>query len=249
MKSLLLYLSAILVLAGPCWCQFRGGQDYRATVGPITEVLRRGKISGSLEYWGSCNNEHIFPDFPTISTPSSPSAPPLQTLREMFAGDSDMQVTQQPDGTIRMVEKSVPQDLLNVKIGHISFDEENKTRSPMWFPANVLRFITHGPEVETFKKDHGIRQVGETLSQASTPVPRVSGELNNVTLSQALDYMLKTFPGLWVYENCPGSGNDKRVVVFAFYRTGNNRCGSRFLNAGKLEQIGVSLGDDLPQLW
>jgi hypothetical protein len=35
-----------------------------------------------------------------------------------------------------------------------------------------------------------------------------------------LDYMLKTFPGLWVYENCPGSGKDKRVVVFAFYRTG-----------------------------
>ena len=42
----------------------------------------------------------------------------------MFANDEDMQVTQAPDGTIRMVEKSVPQDLLNVKIGHISFDEE-----------------------------------------------------------------------------------------------------------------------------
>jgi hypothetical protein len=59
------------------------------------------------------------------------------------------------------------------------------------------------------------------INQASSPVPRVSGELNNVTLSEALDYMLKTFPGLWVYENCHGSGNDKtRVVVFAFYRSG-----------------------------
>jgi hypothetical protein len=138
----------------------------------------------------------------------------------MLANDEDMQVTQEPDGTIRMVEKSVPKDLLNVKIGHISFDEEHKTRYPMYFPANVLRLITHAPEVETFKKDHGIRQLGETLSEASTPVPRVSGELNNVALSEALDYMLKTFPGLWVYENCPGSGKDKRVVVFAFYRTG-----------------------------
>jgi len=138
----------------------------------------------------------------------------------MFADDEDMQVTQEPDGTIRMVEKSVPQDLLNVKIGHISFDEEHRTGLPMFFPINVLRFITHVPEVETFMKGHGIRQPPQMLNEASSPVPRVSGELNNVTLSEALDYMTKTFPGLWVYENCPGSGKDERVVIFAFYRTG-----------------------------
>jgi hypothetical protein len=51
--------------------------------------------------------------------------------------------------------------------------------------------------------------------------PGVSGELNNVTVSQALDYMLKTLPGLWVYKNCPGDGKDKRLVLFTFYRTGN----------------------------
>jgi len=137
----------------------------------------------------------------------------------MFAKDEDMQVTQEPGGTIRMVEKGAPQDLLNVKISHISFDEENKRGLPMYFPKNVLWFITHVPEVETFMKDHGIRQPPQMQNEASSPVPRVSGELNNVTLSQALDYMLKSFPGLWVYENCPGSGANKRVVVFAFYRS------------------------------
>lgn len=139
----------------------------------------------------------------------------------MFANDEDMQVTQEPDGTIRMAEKSVPQDLLNVKIGHISFDEEHKARYPMNFAKNVLWFITHTQEVETFMRDHDIRQPPQMQNEASSSVPRVSGELNNVTLSEALDYMLKTFPGLWVYENCPGSGKDNRVVVFAFYRTGS----------------------------
>ena len=90
----------------------------------------------------------------------------------------------------------------------------------MYISQNVLQFITHAPEVETFMKDHGIRQPPRMINQSSSPVPRVSGELNNITLSEALDYMLKTFPGLWVYENCPGSGENKRVVVFAFYRTG-----------------------------
>ena len=220
MKNLLLYWVAASVLIGPCWGQSRGGQAYRATVEPITEVLRRSKISGSLEYWGRCNSEGPIPDFPSVTTPPSNSSSPLETLRQMFANDEDMQVTQEPDGTIRMVEKSVPQDLLNVKIGHISFDEEHKTRYPMYVPQLVLGFITRTQEVVTFMKDHNIRQPEQMINQASSPVPRVSGELNDVTLSQALDYMLKTFPGLWVYETCPGSGKDKRVVVFAFYRTG-----------------------------
>jgi hypothetical protein len=137
----------------------------------------------------------------------------------MFVNDEDMEVTQDQDGHVRMAEKSVPQDLLNVRIGHISFDDEQNT-SPMFIPQNVLWFITHTQEIETFKKDHRIRQLGGMINEASNLVPRVSSELNNVTLREALDHVLKTFPGLWVYENCPGSGKNERVVVFAFYRTG-----------------------------
>ena len=138
----------------------------------------------------------------------------------MFTNDEDMEVTQEPDGMIRIVEKSVPQDLLNLKIRHISFDEENK-KLPMSFPINVLWVITHSSEVVTFMKDNDIRLVPTMMNEASSPVPRVSGELNNVTLSQALDYTLKTFPGLWVYENCPSDNKYKRVALFTFYRTGN----------------------------
>jgi hypothetical protein len=151
MKNVWLHLSAIFVLVCPCWCQFRGGQDYRETVGPITDVLRRGKISASLEFWGSCSDQYTFPDFPPVTIPSSHSAPPLQTLREMFKDDKEMQVTQELDGTVRMIEKSVPQDLLNVQIGRISFDEEQKRVSPMYIPQNVLRFITHVPPPQKSK--------------------------------------------------------------------------------------------------
>lgn len=220
MKNQWIRLLAILGLVSPCWCQYRAGQDYKTAIPLILDVMHRGHLSGSLEYWGNCTDDHIS-DFPNLSTPKSDSAP-LQALREMLAGDKDMQVTEEPGGIIRMVEKSVPQDLLNVTIGRISFDEENKTGYPMYFPINVLWFITHTPEVVTFMKDNEIRLVPTMMNQASSPVPRVSGELSNVTVSQALDYMLKTFPGLWVYENCPGDGKFRRVVVFAFYRTGNS---------------------------
>jgi hypothetical protein len=69
----------------------------------------------------------------------------------MFKDDKEMQVTQEPDGTVRMIEKSVPQDLLNVQIGRISFDEEQKRVSPMYIPQNVLRFITHVPPPQKSK--------------------------------------------------------------------------------------------------
>jgi hypothetical protein len=60
------------------------------------------------------------------------------------------------------------------------------------------------------------------INQSMSPHPSFSGELNNVTLSEALDYMLKTFRGLWIYEECPAipaiKGNN-RIADFSFYST------------------------------
>jgi hypothetical protein len=215
-----LYLSAILLLGIPCKCSSQVGEEYRATIWPIVDVLRSGYLSGSLEYWGRCGDESVT-HFPMTITPANPSAPPLQVLREMFANDPMMRITlEEPNDIVRMAETDIPQDLLNVKITHLSFDEENKRGFPMYFPANVLSFITHAPEVQAFMNDHGIELTPTMINEASSTSPRVSGELNNVTLSEALDYMLKTFPGLWVYENCTDGSKSKRGVVFSFYRNG-----------------------------
>jgi hypothetical protein len=210
-----LLLAVVFVLTGPCYCQDQ------ATLWSIAHVLRSGHLSGSLEYRGTCSNdnEYIRRSFPITNTPTSYSAPPLQVLREMFANDQDMQVTQEPDGTIRMVEKAVPQDLLNVKIEHISFDEEQKKKpNSMYFHTLVLDFITGAPEVQAFMKDHSIGREPKMINEAMSAHPGFSGELNNVTLTQVLDYMVKTFRGLWVYKECPGNRENKRIVDFSFYR-------------------------------
>jgi hypothetical protein len=41
------------------------------------------------------------------------------------------------------------------------------------------------------------------------------GELDDVTVSQALDYVRRTFPGFWIYENCI-SPEGERSVYFNF---------------------------------
>jgi hypothetical protein len=132
-----------------------------------------------------------------------------------------MQVAQEPDGIVRMVEKVVPQDLLNVKIRRLSFDDERKKDGPLFSfsPPAVLNFITEAPEVDGFMKDHSIGRAPKLVNEPTTPEPHVSGELNNVTLSEALDYMAKTFHGLWVYKECPSNKGNKRIVDFSFYRS------------------------------
>jgi hypothetical protein len=200
-------LLTVVCLPSRCHCQ--DSQD-RVGLASILGVMSRAHLSGSLGY---CN-------LPVNTTPVGPTTPPLQALREMLADNKDMRVMQDPDGTIRMLEKTVPQDLLNVKIGHISFDEEQKKKpNSMYFDILAMDFITGTPEVKTFMRDQGISFGPKVINRAMSPHPSVSGELNDVTLAQALDYMLKTFRGLWIYEECPGTIGSKRIVNFFFYGT------------------------------
>lgn len=47
-------------------------------------------------------------------------------------------------------------------------------------------------------------------------VRSISGELNDVTLADALDYVLKTFPGFWLYQDCE-TQDQQRVVYFGLF--------------------------------
>jgi hypothetical protein len=54
------------------------------------------------------------------------------------------------------------------------------------------------------------------MEGAYPKLPEVPGELNAVTVLQALDYILKAFPGFWIYENCTLLDGG-RSVNFDFY--------------------------------
>jgi len=204
------------------------GQEARAagpkatSLQPILEVLDKAKLSGSLEFSGRCDLRD-FPDFPRFGSPTGGGSP-LQTLREMLAGDPMMQVMQDPDGTIRMNEIGVPTDLLNIRIGHILFESNGANgQRAVYSPNDALRFVLWAPEVVGFMQasDIGWPYSGEAVrgNAGAWPAawPHISGPLDNVTLSEALDRILKTFPGIWIYENCPQGDKKNRVVYFRFF--------------------------------
>jgi hypothetical protein len=135
----------------------------------------------------------------------------------MFSVDPEMSVSQDSDGKIRMVEADVPSDLLDVKIHHFRF--------PAGYhgPGMAEIAILKTPEVIAFRKAHNIGPEYDWDPRFSMPTdggfthkPSVSGELDDVTVRQALDYVLQTFPGFWLYENCKNPEGGRMVYISFF---------------------------------
>ena len=199
------------------------------SVQPILEALDKAKVSGSFVFSGHCDSAACTPhaDFPQFRTPTRAGGSTVQVLREVFADVPAMQVTQDSDGPIRMNETGVPTDLLNVKISHIPFESYGQR---VYTANGALRVILQTAEVLAFMRAHDIRGPFGPFNNCSghgDPVPgnagawppespHVSGSLDNVTLSEALDYVLKTFPGIWIYESCPQREEKNRVVYLRF---------------------------------
>jgi hypothetical protein len=131
-------------------------------------------------------------------------------------------VSQESNGIIRVVEPGVPTDILGVRIDHLSFDGISN-------PDEVLEVILGAPEVRSFMRAHGIGQPIDSFAsppayrlpgmkhvQPKPGVRSISGELNDVTLADALDYVLKSFPGFWLYQDC-GTPEQQRVVYFGLF--------------------------------
>jgi hypothetical protein len=210
----------VLILLASCVGQDKRSIDptWAATV--LGTALYRAQLSGSLEYWGYCYNNGNSSDFPKMRMPISKDGPPAQLLSEMFADDSRMQVTLEAGGKIRMVETQVPQDLLNLKIAHISFTVDPGSSNAIGSATMALWTVLATSEVKGFMKAHHIGPIMPDVFGFSIPIspdgPYISGDLNNVSVAQVLDYILQTYPGFWTYENCPGE-NVSRTVLFNFF--------------------------------
>ena len=211
----------------------QAGSAKGALLQPMLEDLDKAKLSGSLEFTGNCDG--VFPPgLPPLRTITGGGGSTLQSMREILRDDHAIRVEQDQTGKIRMVEKAIPTDLLNIKIRHISFDGTFMAgpESGVYDSNQALYVILHVPELAAFIKAHDIEilatdsGIGGGGGQWPPDSPHISGSLDDVTLSQALDRVLDTFPGIWVYQNCARKqsrsnlspwDNRERAVYFRFF--------------------------------
>jgi hypothetical protein len=188
-----------------------------APLRPLFESLRSANVSGSLEFSSPRCDPGIPADWPNWRMLASSKESPLQVARETFADDPSIQVTQDPNGTIRMIQGGIPTDLLNLRISHVSFSQ---------FSANsaARQAVLRTPEVRDYMKAHNIAMPtgeggGVTGGNGPRPndSPPIDATMENPTVSQAMDRVLKTFPGIWVYQDCLRPDGKSRFVWFQFF--------------------------------
>jgi len=218
MSSFRFAVALAAVFATPCLGQqvtFRFNNDPQR----IGDVLRESHVSGSLIFSGGCKFHDRTAPVPSVGMRRDLGSV-RETFQRMLAVNSEIRVAQDPDGMIRMVEEGVPTDILDVRIHHISFDDSHRPGAEgrsLHGGFAALMVILAAPEVRAFKKaqiDPSVFRLEGIMWDPSGP--DVTGELNDVTVSQALDYVLKTFPGYWVYEDA-SCEDGSRTVSFRFY--------------------------------
>ena len=193
---------------------------------PILEVLNKTNLSGSLVFSGRCPLGYT-PDFPPFRTLGTSWNSPLQSLGELVPDHPTMQVTQDKSQVIRMIELGVPTDILHLRISHIAFDGSGTPwNGAVYQPGYAMMTILRTPEVVAFMRAHDIKSAfngtgggvtGNPMGKWPPEHPHISGSLDNVTVAEALDHVLKAFPGIWVYENCPANVTNCRDLYLGCF--------------------------------
>ena len=87
-------------------------------------------------------------------------------------------------------------------------------------PNSALIKVELSPEVQAYKKAHDIGPLARRFlgpGDAASKQPVILGDLYDVTAKEALDYILQTFPGFWIYENCK-TDEGERTAHFGFFK-------------------------------
>jgi len=220
MTSNRLRTALAIVFLITCSDQAGKGDDRTPVAGLnlIHRILQSANVPGSLAYSGCGFDKRVPPDLPPFGVLDE-SGTPEEIFKKLFSADPAMQVRRE-GSMIRMKEANVADDLLNVRVHHISFFSADASNSDsVHGPRMALLAILESPEVIAFGREENLKglpypDVGIMMPGDCCGGGRImQGELENVTVSQALDYVLQTFPSFWIYESCVTKEGARSVYI------------------------------------
>jgi hypothetical protein len=169
------------------------------------------KSSGSLILSGTCMATNVDKDVVGDALPHPPQGP-FQDLGEAMTAvsqlDPHLSWTRDAGGLLRVSDDRVPDDVLRIRIQRVHFKSAVDANE-------AIRSVLSSPEVRAYFKENHIEDgtVFNSLMPLSTKgLPRLSADLRNVTVAEALDRVMRFFPGLWIYSECR-EGSLRRVMV------------------------------------
>lgn len=175
-------------------------------VATVLRALEESHRSGSLVYRGHCTDSGGMTDSFRVASLVR-DVPPIEALRQAFVNDPTLTVKEDSSGVVRVVGGDVQPELLGVTVHDVKFQEEKD-------PWAAISKLLASQELKTDMQSHRTEFVVSSGGLVPTPSGRhLSGTLTDITVSQSLDRIAQTFPGVWIYEECVTGQGEKRVDI------------------------------------
>ncbi len=175
----------------------------------VQEAFFLTHSSGSMTLSGTCRTTQQG-DVVVSDTLSNPPRGPFTNLAQALTAVSQqaphLSWTLDKGALMRVSDDRVQDKLLHIVLHRVHFGRAAD-------PNEAIRAILSAPEAEAFfKENHIDKSTVFTMPMNSKDTPRLSDDLRDVTVAEALDRVVRFFPGLWIYSECT-SGSLRRVTV------------------------------------
>jgi len=219
MSRQLVIAVAFIASLGAAFPQVASAQDLQPTFpgSPanvenfVEEMFFITQSTGSLVLRGACAATDQEDDVVSDMLPHPPVGP-FHNIDEALTAvsrvDPHFSWTRDAGGTLRIRDDRASDNVLRIRLQRVQFRGAVQA-------DDAVQHILSAPEVKAYFAENHIEvaAVFNHLAPTSTRgLRRLSGSLQDVTVAEALDSVVRFFPGLWVYAEC-ADGPRRRVSV------------------------------------
>ena len=167
--------------------------------------------SGSLMLSGTCRTTQqgsVVASDTISSPPPAISSDFSQAMIAVSQQDPHLSWARDANGYIRVKDDRVTGDVLQIHLKVVHFKGAVDSNA-------AIRDVLSAQEVRAYLREKHIEEgtVFTNIVPTSTKgFPKLSEDLRDVTVAQALDRVVKFFPGLWIYSECT-TDSFRRVTI------------------------------------
>lgn len=181
---------------------FTGGQNEDTTLGYLRPTLRAAGYAARVYYSGACKTDGLeFVAFPKVDVQPPQSNTAVEAVREMFRGNEEIQVVEEPHKIISVTVGKPLTALLGTKISLL-----RTAPIAQYNPPLAIGAVENTEEVKAAMTKLGLRVPlqlsGQLLAKPSPGLPHLPAEMRDMTVDQVLDSIAATFQGIVVYGTC-----------------------------------------------
>lgn len=211
---------AVLAVLASLTVQIGSAAEFRPiSKGPTTvenfveELFFLTRSSGSLTLKGTCKATNVTNDVASDELPRPPQGP-FQNLGVALTAvsqlDPHLSWSREADDFVQIRDNRVQNDVLRIRLQRIHFSQVRDSNA-------AIRIVLDAPEVQAYYQQNHIERATPYNAIYRTPkgFPTLSEDMHNVTVEEALDRIVRFFPGLWIYSECE-DGSHRRVMIAGF---------------------------------